>query len=189
MGAGGSCSTHNPRPVDPHPRAADRPEAGLGPKRVLRRGHRTSQKPRHSNVSEMRRQHTSGSRTKAPPTWSTPTPPPVVPERLRPTGTAPSHLVHRCTLAPQYPQASRSPEHTQIGGFYTPTPYNWRMNPPGQRYDKPALNENELIERYIERGLTITDRNRAARHLRHIEAYSWGVCDHEAYSQYSSKVL
>ena len=74
-------------------------------------------------------------------------------------------------------------------GFYTPTPYNWRMNPPGQRYGKPALNENKLIERYIERGLTITDRNRAARHLRHIEAYSWGVCDHEAYSQYSSKVL
>ena len=54
------------------------------------------------------------------------------------------------------------------------------MNPPGQRYDKPALNENELIERYLERSLTITDRNRAARHLRHIEAYSWGVCDHES---------
>ena len=39
------------------------------------------------------------------------------------------------------------------------------MNPPGQRYDKPALNENELIERYLERSLTITDRNRAARYL------------------------
>ena len=121
----------------------------------------------------MRRQHTSGSRTKAPPTLSTPAPSPVVPERLRPTGTAPSHLVHRCTLAPQHPQASRSPEHAQIGGLYTPTPYNWRMNPPGQRYDKPALNENELIERYLERSLTITDRNRAVRHLRHIEAYLW----------------
>ena len=49
------------------------------------------------------------------------------------------------------------------------------MNPPGQRYDKPTLNENDLLERYIERTLTITDRNRAARYLRHIEAYSWGV--------------
>ena len=45
------------------------------------------------------------------------------------------------------------------------------MNPPGQRYDKPALDENELIERYIERGLIITDRNRAARYLRHIGYY------------------
>ena len=47
------------------------------------------------------------------------------------------------------------------------------MNPPGQRYDKPALNENEFIERYLERSLTITDRNRAARYLQHIEAYLW----------------
>ena len=54
------------------------------------------------------------------------------------------------------------------------------MNPPGQRYDKPTLNENDLLERYIERSLTITDRNRAARYLRHIEAYSWGVCEHES---------
>jgi len=45
------------------------------------------------------------------------------------------------------------------------------MNPPGQHYDKPALNENDLIERYIERGLIITDRNRAARYLRHIGYY------------------
>ena len=45
------------------------------------------------------------------------------------------------------------------------------MNPPGQRYDKPALDENELIERYIERGLIIADRNRAARYLRHIGYY------------------
>lgn len=45
------------------------------------------------------------------------------------------------------------------------------MNPPGQRYDKPALDENELIERYIERGLIITDRNRATRYLRHIGYY------------------
>ena len=45
------------------------------------------------------------------------------------------------------------------------------MNPPGQRYDKPALDENELIECYIERGLIITDRNRAARYLRHIGYY------------------
>ena len=45
------------------------------------------------------------------------------------------------------------------------------MNPPGQRYDKPALDENELIERYIERGLIITDRNRTARYLRHIGYY------------------
>lgn len=45
------------------------------------------------------------------------------------------------------------------------------MNPPGQRYDKPALDENELIERYIERGLIIKDRNRAARYLRHIGYY------------------
>ena len=45
------------------------------------------------------------------------------------------------------------------------------MNPPGQRYNKPALDENELIERYIERGLIITDRNRAARYLRHIGYY------------------
>ena len=45
------------------------------------------------------------------------------------------------------------------------------MNPPGQRYDKPALDEHELIERYIERGLIITDRNRAARYLRHIGYY------------------
>lgn len=46
------------------------------------------------------------------------------------------------------------------------------MNPPGQRYNKPVLDENEFIERYIERELIITDRNRAARYLRHIEAYS-----------------
>lgn len=45
------------------------------------------------------------------------------------------------------------------------------MNPPSQRYDKPALNENELIERYIERGLIITDQNRTARYLRHIGYY------------------
>ena len=45
------------------------------------------------------------------------------------------------------------------------------MNPPGQRYNKPALDENELIERYIERGLIIKDRNRAARYLRHIGYY------------------
>jgi len=45
------------------------------------------------------------------------------------------------------------------------------MSPPGQHYDKPALNENDLIERYIERGLIITDRNRAARYLRHIGYY------------------
>ena len=45
------------------------------------------------------------------------------------------------------------------------------MNPPGQHYDKPALNENDLIELYIERGLTITDRNRTARYLRHIGYY------------------
>ena len=45
------------------------------------------------------------------------------------------------------------------------------MNPPGQRYDKPVLDENELIERYIERELIITDRNRAARYLRHIGYY------------------
>ena len=45
------------------------------------------------------------------------------------------------------------------------------MNPPGQRYDKPALDENELIECHIERGLIIKDRNRAARYLRHIGYY------------------
>lgn len=45
------------------------------------------------------------------------------------------------------------------------------MIPPAQHYDKPALNENDLIERYIERGLTITDRNRTARYLRHIGYY------------------
>lgn len=45
------------------------------------------------------------------------------------------------------------------------------MNPPGQHYDKPALNENDLIERYVERGLIITDRNRTARYLRHIGYY------------------
>ena len=45
------------------------------------------------------------------------------------------------------------------------------MNPPGQHYDKPAINENDLIERYIERGLIITDRNRTARYLRHIGYY------------------
>ena len=57
------------------------------------------------------------------------------------------------------------------GGFTTTTPYNWRINPPSQRYDKPALDENELIGRYIERGLIITDRNRTARYLRHIGYY------------------
>ena len=45
------------------------------------------------------------------------------------------------------------------------------MNPPGQRYDKPAPDENELIGRYIERGLIITDGNRTARYLRHIGYY------------------
>ena len=80
----------------------------------------------------------------------------------------PSPLVHSCTLTPQHPQASRSSEHAQIGGFYMPTPCNERTNPPGQRYDKPALNENDLIERYVERGLIITDRNPTARYLRHI---------------------
>ena len=86
-----------------------------------------------------------------------------------PTPRAPGTPVYTGTTTPPRPLARQSTPKS--GGFYTPTPYHWRMNPPGQRYDKPALDENELIERYIERGLIITDRNRAARYLRHIGYY------------------
>ena len=46
---------------------------------------------------------------------------------VRPLPT-PSHLVNPCRLTPQHPQASRSSEHAQIGGFYMPTPCNERTN-------------------------------------------------------------
>lgn len=45
------------------------------------------------------------------------------------------------------------------------------MNSPTRHYSKPALNENDLVKRYLEHGLTIADRNRAARYLRHIGYY------------------
>ena len=48
------------------------------------------------------------------------------------------------------------------GGFYLLGVYSGRANPSARPYSKPALNENELIERYVERGLTITDWNRTA---------------------------
>ena len=42
---------------------------------------------------------------------------------------------------------------------------------PSQAYEKPPLNEDELLNLLGERGLRIPDRGRAARYLRHIGYY------------------
>lgn len=39
------------------------------------------------------------------------------------------------------------------------------------RYDKPALDHDDLIDRMVDRGLVVPDRERAARYLRHIGYY------------------
>lgn len=38
----------------------------------------------------------------------------------------------------------------------------------GLTYEKSALTEAELLERWIERGLVLVDQERAARYVRHI---------------------
>ena len=41
----------------------------------------------------------------------------------------------------------------------------------GLTYEKSALTEAELLERWIERGLVLVDQERAARYVRHIGYY------------------
>ena len=73
------------------------------------------------------------------------------------------------TTTPPRPLAHKSTPKS--GGFYLPTDYTCRVNSPTRHYSKPALNENELVKCYLERGLTIADPDRAARYLRHIGYY------------------
>lgn len=42
---------------------------------------------------------------------------------------------------------------------------------PSQAYDKPPLNEAQLLKQLVDRGLLVPDRDRAARYLRHIGYY------------------
>ena len=82
------------------------------------------------------------------------------------------HLTQSCRLLFTTPPRLLAHQSTpKSGGFYLPTHYTCRANSPTRHYSKPALNENDLVKRYLERGLTSADRDRAARYLRHIGYY------------------
>ena len=98
---------------------------------------------------------------------------PGAPTRNHPGLPQPGQLHHPQPHPHRPPQ--RPPDNNHLNQPTSPTYHTLKheepTNPPGQRYDKPALNENDLIERYVERGLIITNQNPAARYLRYIGYY------------------